>query len=324
MLKKVSIREVQDEMLRLLKIVDRICIDNGIEYWLDHGTLLGSIRQESFIPWDDDLDICLMHKDYIKLLSYLQEEADNNKNIFLLFNSNKGVNQYWCEYLCSTKYVFGYSGKNVTPVRIDIFPMKSISPSDKYKDKSINSIAQYFCRGDKKGLRGLDKKYIKKEISEALAEKKSFMSYYNKSYMSSCNKTQLDSLVTYSYGDSINKGLDYFRYSDIFPLSKVKFEDSIFFAPRNYKKYLTMIYGAYTKLPPFSERNPERTHFYYCTSVEFTRQKSIDYIQDLNSMFFYRDSFRQKSKILLFILKNKGIISLIRRVFKKLECIRKI
>ena len=66
---KYSTLEVQKKLLELLKLFDSFCVENGINYSLNDGSLLGAIRHNGFIPWDDDLDIIVDRANYSKLLN---------------------------------------------------------------------------------------------------------------------------------------------------------------------------------------------------------------------------------------------------------------
>ena len=68
------LRRQQMRMLEILLEVDRICKQHHIPYWLSSGTLIGALRHNGFIPWDDDLDIEMLRSDYLRLMQVLPEE----------------------------------------------------------------------------------------------------------------------------------------------------------------------------------------------------------------------------------------------------------
>ncbi len=74
-------RKTQMRLLEMLDVLDGICKKHNITYWLVCGTLLGARRHGGFIPWDDDLDVAILQKDYNKLISILKEELPDNLQI---------------------------------------------------------------------------------------------------------------------------------------------------------------------------------------------------------------------------------------------------
>lgn len=70
---KKKLKDGQKIMTGMLKEFDKLCRRHNIKYWCYGGTLLGTVRHEGWIPWDGDIDIGMMHKDYLKLKSKIGE-----------------------------------------------------------------------------------------------------------------------------------------------------------------------------------------------------------------------------------------------------------
>lgn len=76
-----DVRNVQLKILEIMKYIDRLCRDNGIEYFIMGGTALGAVRHGGFIPWDDDLDIFMTPSEYEKFKKAFEFD---NPNLFVI------------------------------------------------------------------------------------------------------------------------------------------------------------------------------------------------------------------------------------------------
>ena len=70
---KYDIRPLQMHIIRILKAIDKVCQEHNLHYYLWAGTMLGAMRHKGFIPWDDDIDICMPRPDYAQLVKYSAE-----------------------------------------------------------------------------------------------------------------------------------------------------------------------------------------------------------------------------------------------------------
>ena len=126
--KIITLDEKKKIMLEMLSELDKFCISNKITYFLTGGTLLGAIRHNGYIPWDDDIDICLMRKDCDKLVSSFKSTSGNISILDIsntegyIWPSAKAVDKR--TILIENKYKLEAMG-----VYIDIFPMDNL-PGD--------------------------------------------------------------------------------------------------------------------------------------------------------------------------------------------------
>jgi lipopolysaccharide cholinephosphotransferase len=84
-----NLKALQVKELQILKEVKRICEKHSIDYFLCFGTLLGAVRHQGFIPWDDDIDIAMTYNNLIKFREVCKTELDSN---FFLQNENTEPN----------------------------------------------------------------------------------------------------------------------------------------------------------------------------------------------------------------------------------------
>ncbi|MDE6000300.1 MAG: LicD family protein [Bacteroidaceae bacterium] len=68
-----DIRPLQLRLLDILLVIQQMCEAHGLRYYLADGSLIGAVREKGFIPWDDDMDICMPRPDYELLIQHSKE-----------------------------------------------------------------------------------------------------------------------------------------------------------------------------------------------------------------------------------------------------------
>ena len=121
-----DLRELQLYGLEILKEVDRFCKKNRIKYSLGEGTMLGAVRHNGFIPWDDDVDVYMTRENFDKFITTFK--SDDYRVEY--FNT---MDKYWLPFakvrmLKKTKFVTPMIEKicEYTGPRIDILPIDSV------------------------------------------------------------------------------------------------------------------------------------------------------------------------------------------------------
>ena len=89
--KKVTVRQLQLEILEMMDELHRVCEKNNIKYALMAGSALGICNYKGFIPWDDDIDVCIKKEDYPRFLEALKKDL-SDKYYFHCFDTDKRYN----------------------------------------------------------------------------------------------------------------------------------------------------------------------------------------------------------------------------------------
>jgi len=239
-----------DNMLELLLFVDKLCKELNITYWIDGGTLLGAVRNKGFIPWDDDLDLCLMAIDFDLLVKALKEETQNH-DYFIAFNTCRPPT-YWTENLSDIRIL----KDGVIPVKIDIIPVTSIPNTEEAIriDRSYSNIARYFKWGQFKNPSAVldeHKGYLPENNKEMLTKKDAFYSFFHNTYLPRHSSKEKSYLYYYCFNDSfVKRDRGYYSYNDIFPVQEIDFEGHLIPCPNNVHSYLCRLYGENYRIPP--------------------------------------------------------------------------
>lgn len=249
-----KLEKAQLIMLDILKLVDKICKENNICYWLDSGTLLGAVRHEGFIPWDDDLDIGMLKEDYKKFIEIFPKYK--NKEYFLLSKKmHRNYNKNFIKVM-SKKYFLTEAEKQPWPngIYIDIFPFEKFNNSKEHK-----KIAQILTLKKNKLLCIESIKTLKIIFKNIFRLMRFLICLFIpiELIIKKIQNKEQQGIKSY-IGYDLMTGFSFKIKKDcVFPLKKIKFEDGEFFVPSNYDEYLKKMYGNYMKLPP---KNKRMTH----------------------------------------------------------------
>ena len=78
----MTLEELHGKLFEVLCLIDDICAKEGVRYFLDGGTEIGSVREKNIIPWDDDIDIKVLREDYPKFKEAMEKNLPEGYKFF--------------------------------------------------------------------------------------------------------------------------------------------------------------------------------------------------------------------------------------------------
>lgn len=251
------LRTLQMSQLDILIEFDRICQKNNIDYWLDFGTLLGAERHGGFIPWDDDIDVCMFKKDLGRFLEVAESEL---KGTLKVLPASKQFCRPWTRIVNTrqevTRLVGQWDPENYGKVSAD--------EGNAISEKTENVWIDIFVAEN--GTLPI-KRFVEKTYGKCMRRK--YHLFYDgmaKYILASvlypfmyclvsivrlwCMLFHPDEFVI-EYGSQFN-GLR--MKNEIFPLSEMCFEGHMFKVPADCGNYLERLYRNHSQIPSKEKR----------------------------------------------------------------------
>ena len=259
--------KLQTIELSILRDFDAFCKEHSLQYFLSEGTLLGALRHQGFIPWDDDIDVMMPREDYEKFLKIAPSKIDTD--VYQLQHAST-VENYWSPFakLRLLKHDGAFMQDKIAHLTdangplLDIFPLDSVPRA--------NSFAQR--------LNGLWIRLLRRLLALKL-----------KTHKPTTHKQRILSLLTPFFSVRgilgrldhsfkrfnkpsnqyvVNWGSYYLASKETFAREYVfsetprleSFEGELFPVPFHAEKVLSKIYGDYMTLPSQEERD-RKLHF---------------------------------------------------------------
>lgn len=249
-----AMKEVWAVELDLLSEFQRIANKHNINYIASGGTMLGAVRHKGFIPWDDDVDIMMLRKDYNKLLSvaeefehpYFLQSNRNDKGYFRCFlrlrNSlTTGIQNM--EKNCHFQYNQG--------IFIDIFPLDNIIDDIKLftqqqiRAKTLLKKARFYSSlqsryyEDKNAVKRMQRNLLKSFVFSKDKDEKYLFEYENEVQRYNDRETAKISLLSFQFDYRIHD----IKLKDVYETEDMDFEFLKLPVPKDYDNLLTWKYG---------------------------------------------------------------------------------
>ncbi len=233
------LRRDQLHLLNLLKVFSDICNNNNIKWWLSSGTLLGCIRHNGFIPWDDDIDVVMYKEDYKRFVSimktyqsdkYVFQTIDSDFNyisVFGKFRERKG------SVTSKNPHARFYKWKGVG---LDVFALERSSYMTAFLSSKTYAFLMRFAICENAKYRKLITRLLQFmcfNLFFPLFRVFNFLAHEGELH----------------YIQGSGWAGHFFNKKDIDPLSTHLFEGQLFPVPKNYDSYLRNVYGDYLQIP---------------------------------------------------------------------------
>ncbi len=259
-----DIKELRDIQMGILDDVHHFCEAQGLRYSLSSGTLIGAVRHQGYIPWDDDIDIYMMREDYERFLKTYHDEhgryrvLDPKKESHYYYTFAKVVDQ-------RTKMVEKETEDYEIGVYIDVFPVDYVTADQKKRERIFR------C---KKLLYKIRRCKISQ--SNPLKSRLAYWCYRSLPISVGMIEKILEHLIVRrtptgtlchmtEAGPATSKGC--FPAADMKKMMDMKFENRVYKAMIGYDDYLSRTYGDYMKLPPEDQRTTHQFEAYWLDST---------------------------------------------------------
>lgn len=285
-----TLQGIKGIQLRLLEEFDRVCVENDIHYTLMYGSMLGAVRNQGMIPWDDDVDVAMLRRDYDRLMELAE---DSFKPPFFLQSPKSDKQVFYggyvkLRYSDSCALELNNLGKEYNAgIWIDIFPLDDYNTGGMPAQVRLQEIRnhQEMIYAQLYGLdfalwKNIDKEGWSNTIQDAREIDLKVL------------WERLDGLLRGQYTEDVQYVSVLARYhtSDairVFPkrwfeeVERVPFEDMWLPVPRQAAQCLQYIYGpGYLEFPPEESRRPKHKAIYSADMPYATVRKTIPLMCD--------------------------------------------
>lgn len=247
-------------LLMMADDIDELCTKHHINYSLDGGSLIGAVRHQGFIPWDDDFDIDMTREDYNKFVKVCNRYL-NDKYFLQTYDTDQNYPMGHSKILLKGTVVIEEGTEKCKYQRgvfIDIFPWDNV-PDNRLLEILQRTITYFIIKilhqkcnsGFPKGISGIKRcGYHFLKIISPFFSRKHLIIVLKKWLTLFPNSTENVACMVGKMGYKKTK-MERAIFNDYI---RVPFEDRSYYAVGKYDSMLKKIYGNYMLFPPQEER----------------------------------------------------------------------
>lgn len=265
----IDLSQLKKIQLEIMDFFDKWCRSQGIVYYITAGTLIGALRHKGFIPWDDDIDVVMLRKDYDLLMEKFPKCNTGDYRLFAFETDKDCIYPYAKVYDSSTVLIEG--DERVSPkigVNIDIFPLDNATNDYqnavrmKKRIKPLNDILgikllDNINRGFKKNIMVWALRCVAAPFPFPWLIKRIINK--SKDYITEDESKYVVNSVIYAKGEREILERKWFKET-----IELEFEGRSYLAPIGADQYMKRLFGDYLTLPPENQRiSHHRFHAYY-------------------------------------------------------------
>ena len=262
--KRLSLQEIKDTQLNILLEFEKICDKKGLTFYLCGGSLLGAVRHKGFIPWDDDIDICMTRPEYNRLCELAgNDELDGPEWLKIVCYDN-GTSRYpFIKVLDKRTVVYNdfFREEEYDNLWIDLLPVDGLPDDEDKVAELYRKVTTYRKYVQMKHIRPFEGKSLSKKLI------KPFLFLFANIINTDRYNDKLITISTaFPYEKAKNVGIvteGLYGIHEAIPREayekaiEVEFEGHTFKATSYWHEYLCNLFGDYMQLPPEDKR---KTH----------------------------------------------------------------